>query len=997
MNPKFDIFLAVPGLAFDGDTVAHKSLGGSESAGYYMARELAALGHRLTVFTNVDKQSEADEVNYLPLSRWRQYAYATPHDVSIIQRLPAMFSTPVYSRLNLLWCHDLALARSSHEVKGVAWNLDKIIVLSEFMKRQYQEVHGLPEELLYQTRNGVDLGLVARAQAEIDQAARDNANLSNARDRKRLVYMARPERGLDILLERVMPQLLANDPEISLALCWYDNQVDELKPFYDRCARAAAALGDRVKHFGHLKKLDLYKLMLTSGGYIYPTPSPISPTFSEVSCIAVMEAQACGLPVVCSANGALPETLSGGAFVAVQGTPGTPAHDDAMVGAVLAYTGDRSHQETASRKAAQHAKDAYGWRPVAEKWAEMIEREMRARSSDKVSLAYHFYRRSDIVALKQVLATQPADDHAFDHLREVVAKHYAFMDAQEGYKEQYEKIGDTHDDRVIDWAPREQRYGVLRQWLQETPGVKTVLDYGCAHGAYAVNLLKELPDIRICGVDIDRAGIALANRFAGERGVAGRARFEVRTHEDLPFASAKPAGLDEEGAHVVDVELFDAVVAQEVLEHVPEPWKLIEKLEERCKVGGWMYLTVPFGPWEYSSYHTYPHRAHVWEFDVHDIREMLKGKKNVRVASLPAWASPETGELLGWWVIRWQKTEGEHGAHPIDLYRKLWLQAPRQSVSANIMAGPGSEDSLHWCLKSLQTVADETVIVNCGLGEEALRILAQYEKFNVRVVPGADPKQVGFETPRNMGLPHCHGQFILWIDTDEKLVRPDNLTKYLRHNVFAGYSIKQHHFAVDTTFDPDMPVRVFRRSSGAKWFGMIHEHPEKALNEGVGLSLLIPEVNIAHVGYLEEGGRQMRFLRNAPLLEMDKQKYPNRLLQKTFIMRDNMIRIGYELRRNGGIVTEPMRELAREVRDLWRAHFKGKTLLLASDPLDYYTQALEILGEGFAAGLHVSAGKDQAPINGVKRARFADMDDFEAHILAQARDVAAPFQTRYWG
>jgi hypothetical protein len=142
---KLDFVLAVPGLPFNGETVAKQSLGGSETAGYYIARELAALGHRVTMFTN-GEPGLWDDVQYLSLDNWRQYIAFTGHDVSIVQRSPMMFAPKLASKLNWLWCHDLALKRSETELKSVLWNVDRVLVLSEFMRKQYQEGTELPGE-----------------------------------------------------------------------------------------------------------------------------------------------------------------------------------------------------------------------------------------------------------------------------------------------------------------------------------------------------------------------------------------------------------------------------------------------------------------------------------------------------------------------------------------------------------------------------------------------------------------------------------------------------------------------------------------------------------------------------------------------------------------------------------------------------------------------------------------------------------------------------------
>ena len=83
------------GLPFNGDTIKDRSLGGSETAAYYMAKQLAAEGHRVTLFTNTDQGGSYDGVSYVPAGRvteqrplgeqFHYYAEGTPHDVLIIQ------------------------------------------------------------------------------------------------------------------------------------------------------------------------------------------------------------------------------------------------------------------------------------------------------------------------------------------------------------------------------------------------------------------------------------------------------------------------------------------------------------------------------------------------------------------------------------------------------------------------------------------------------------------------------------------------------------------------------------------------------------------------------------------------------------------------------------------------------------------------------------------------------------------------------------------------
>ena len=133
------------GLPFNGETIKGSSLGGSETAAYYMAKELAAQGHHVSVFTNSEQEGVWDGVKYVyaghvaentPLGdRFHIYAENTPHDVLIIQRHPAAFSRNYASKINLWWVHDLAQSRFKDQYLGHMWNIDGILTVGDFYAR----------------------------------------------------------------------------------------------------------------------------------------------------------------------------------------------------------------------------------------------------------------------------------------------------------------------------------------------------------------------------------------------------------------------------------------------------------------------------------------------------------------------------------------------------------------------------------------------------------------------------------------------------------------------------------------------------------------------------------------------------------------------------------------------------------------------------------------------------------------------------------------------
>lgn len=998
---KMDITISVPGLPFNGNTFDNQSLGGSETAGYYMGRALAKLGHHVLVFCNTPERVACADVDYIPHGLFRQYAEHVIHDVCIVQRQPDLFMTPCSARFSALWCHDLASGRIESAIKGCAWNYDKLFVLSDFMHKQYKEVCNIPEDLLFQTRNGLDLELVEEVRA----------NIASKADLKRnplsLVYTSRPERGLDVLLMHIMPRILKHEPNAKLFIAGYDNNVGHLQEYYGQCRMLAQQLGPNVvTELGPLTKRQLYEVYHAAGLYVYPLPSVLIPLFDEVSCITAMETQACGLPMITTKRGAMPETLGEGAAVLLEQPIHTESYYDAFADAALRLMRNPHEWRKASAAGIAKAKEL-SWDTVAEEWSIMFEQEIRKNNNSPQTLANHFYRRSDIYAAQYVLDKLPADDMPTKFIRERIAKDFAFANSPEGMREQYEKIGSTHDAAVINWSPNEPRYLAMRDWLSRHPELKTAIDYGCAHGGYATNLLKDLPHMSITGVDIDMHGIELAHQFAEQLGVSKRFRGVVGDYKRLSDDTIPEMR-----------EQYDVAIAQEVLEHVIDPREVLIALEQRVKDGGIVYITVPYGPWELTDYSRYPYRAHVREFDAHDIRDLLQVKgaeANVTTTSMSFGISPITHEPLGWWVIQYIVTaenRGKIGA--IDMERKLWLQRPRQTVSATIIAGPKAEETLHWCLRSLENVADEVIIMDCGLANEAKRIIQSYEWrdfdesrsiaeqrdqrsfLNIRVLPGVNPTREGFETPRNMAIQHATQDWILWIDTDEKIIQSEKMTKYLRKNMFQGYSIRQHHFSVDTHFDADMPVRLFRNNGKLRFYGMIHEHPESELNKGPGTTIVLADVHIPHVGYLIESGRQVKFHRNWPMLQADIAKYPTRMLQKHFIMRDEMLLVNQEIHQNGGRMSASIRDRCQKVIDTYREFFLGKGHFSNIDPIGYYSQACAVLGLGFDTSISLSANRDDAQPGALLKVRFANMQDYLAEVTRRAQDVARPYENQYW-
>ena len=979
------MMMAVPGMVLLPKPIHEQSIGGSETAGLSMAYELANLGWDVSLFCNTPERAFHNGVSFTPVGDFIKYSVETPCDVAMVQRAPEFYAQRLASKLNILWNHDLAIIRQRDELHGRLWNIDKTIVLSKFMAEQYREVYGLQDDDLYLSRNGIDLATIQKVRAK-----------KHKRNPKRLIYTARPERGLDNALRTIMPRILAQDPDVELCVAAYDNFPQHLEGFYQQIRQLAVPFGERIKWLGALTKEQLYEAYCTSQALIYPTPSETMKEFREISCITAMEAMACGLPMVTSTAGALPETLPTNAGFLVDGEPWEEDFQLKFVDRVLKLL--RNDKVWARKRAAgmKHA-DKLDWSGVAKEWDRDLRAMIEERNEDPLRLAHHFYRHSEIEGAKklfEVEAQHPSmKTPTAARLWQKICRKYAWFNSEEGVVHHYrETVGPYYNQHLGDQPfegfarmfkqSNEQRFHWTEQVMQQN-GVKTMLDYGCGHGWCDVYLHNRTGAF-ILGVDAEPGAVEWQNRFASAYAKdPASCRALCHTHLDLDLTDHEP---------------FDMVLISEVLEHVWNPKEVVEHLTRWVKPGGIVAVTVPFGPWELEMYHKLEFRGHIREFSMHDIRDMFGKQDDFRAAYVYEKHCPISGEALGWICFTYQKSNKPVG--DIDWERKLRWQRPRQNVTAFMMAGGATAcETLHWSLRSFYEQVDDVLVADCGLDDEAKRI---FEIYDVRVVPSKNPREVGFERGRNDGLKAVDTDFGLWIDADEHLVNPAGLSKYLRQSRYNGFSIRQHHFTCDANFTPDMPVRCLRtmtkEGKKPRFYGLIHEHPEMGLNKGMGDICVLADVHIAHVGYVIENVRRQRFVRNLPLLERDEKKYPKRKLQKYLIMRDLCQLNRYELERNGGMITPAIQERAERVKTLYHQHFHAKHFEMNLDPLDYYSEALRMLGEGFDVSFDVRVNREGKgdQLNGGKMVRFADAAEAQKEIGARLRTQFKPLEGRFF-
>lgn len=984
------------GLPFDGDTLKTQGLGGSESAAYYQARELARRGHAVTVYTSKEQKSgegvTIDGVKYCyhgevtqqsPLGKsFEHYARNTPHDVLIIQRHPHAFHGGFNAKVCIHQHHDLALHRLAPSILSGAWQVDAFTAVSDWHREQMLSVYGINPDYVKVIRNGVDPSLY--------EGARKNRFLE--RDTFRMIYQSRPERGLMHLLREggIMEQLLGTPA--TLYVFGYDNTVPSMAHLYAELRDRASKLPN-VVWMGSVPKPALADYQRDADLFIYPT------TFEEVSCISVMEAMHAGLPVLTTDVGALPETLKGAAAEIIALRDGV-VDVDRFVSRVKFYASEQGRRMLP--KAAPKL-TLPSWERVVDDLEALIDecfarrrgptRDLHARRIARTAIErgdIHFLSRIDpLPKLSDSIKRELAEQYDFLRSDEAYAAHYAKH--QGAYYDDHEAsvIGEdvTHTTRFMG-----TRMHVGTAYTERKPGEPfVVLDYGCAHGHYTVPLAKEMTDAAFVGVDVSPRAVQAARKWFERDGVQNARAEDLEGFEFTP-------------------ETYDAIIAGEVLEHVRDSRALIEKLRTCLKPGGRLVITVPAGRWEWSGTEAFRNgREHVEHFERKDIEELFAGHKT-SILYAPAGTDP-SGLPMGSWVVSVTFTEGAP-LGTVDVTRKTDEYNPRQTISACLIAKDAAS-TLRQCVASFVDFVDEVRIFIDPATKDATYIAAldlatefKYRDFVIKYGEKSALKD-GFDAARNESIEGAWGDWILWVDADETIRNAANLHRLARPSMHNGYGFKQIHYSAQPAqvLTTDLPCRFFRNYQGVKFYGLVHEHPETELGKAVTFSMVRPEVEFLHAGYTDEATRRKRYRRNLPLVLKDVDKHPTRTLNRFLLLRDIAQGISFEREQMGGGVAQHHIEQARKGVEVFErlldAHEKKQGNVpcrLLVDAVQYYSLCVEVLGGGFNAAYSNKVVKSEAPdlssdiaFSGV----FHSSGFYQRFVCALIQESTSKYENRY--
>ena len=122
-----------------------------------------------------------------------------------------------------------------------------------------------------------------------------------------------------------------------------------------------------------------------------------------------------------------------------------------------------------------------------------------------------------------------------------------------------------------------------------------ILEVGCGVGAQTEILLRRFPKISITGIDMSDAQLATCKKFLASLPIA-KDRFQVMKMD--------AQAMDFEGGK------FDGAFLCWILEHVPEPARVLSEVRRVLKPGGRVYVTEVMN----STFFLDPYSPNVWKY-----------------------------------------------------------------------------------------------------------------------------------------------------------------------------------------------------------------------------------------------------------------------------------------------------------------------------------------------------------------------------------------------
>ena len=147
-----------------------------------------------------------------------------------------------------------------------------------------------------------------------------------------------------------------------------------------------------------------------------------------------------------------------------------------------------------------------------------------------------------------------------------------------------------------------------------------------------------------------------------------------------------------------------------------------------------------------------------------------------------------------------------------------------------IIIAKNAEGLIEDCIKSV-AFADEIIVIDDGSTDETKEVA---KKLGARIV---EKITKSFAEKRNIGLKEAKGEWVLYIDTDERISSElkQTIVHAINSSEYAAYKLQRQNYYLGNHSWPKIEQleRLFKRSNLNEWYGELHESPR--VEGGIGI------------------------------------------------------------------------------------------------------------------------------------------------------------------
>jgi len=186
-------------------------------------------------------------------------------------------------------------------------------------------------------------------------------------------------------------------------------------------------------------------------------------------------------------------------------------------------------------------------------------------------------------------------------------------------------------------------------------------------------------------------------------------------------------------------------------------------------------------------------------------------------------------------------------------------------------------ENLGPCIQAVKPVVDEIIVVDTG-STDGTREVARRLGAKVYDFPWRDD----FSAARNESIKHATGDYILWLDADDRVDESEVQKIKLLKRMLSLEKRQAYYFVVNSPSPVDgetsfLQMRVFPNIPGAVFEGRIHEHIFQALARQ-GIKFVNTDIAIRHTGYHDAAVVYRKSERNLRIIEEELKSDPGNLL-----------------------------------------------------------------------------------------------------------------------